>query len=255
MDKYFIENGFDINKKKYGGLNGLHNFHVKPAGLIDIVKYLIYKGIFIVEENINDIEYDIIMKSKIGYLRYNINGKDKNGNNLLIIAGILNHFELIKFFIENKINIFEKNIYGFKALMVATITRNLEIMKYLKDQGLDINIENKINIHRNDINNFNSLFLSCNNGYSEIVNYLINQGININENCLNWDIRLIYAAKKGYLVYFCEYDHFDVCKHLMNSGCDIKLKDNNNNCLFYSGINFSVQIEQYFIINKHITFY
>lgn len=106
-------------------------------GHIDIVKYLIEKGA-------------------------DVNAKEKYGSTVFIYSG--DNLELIKYFIEVKgFDINSKNKYSMTALMNASYSYrdNVEVVKYLIENGADINAKNK--------NGYTALDIAVENKFTEII--------------------------------------------------------------------------------------
>ncbi len=86
-------------------------------------------------------------------------------NDLLVIAAENGHLEIVKYLVDNQVNIDEK---GNLALNFSSANGHLEVVKYLVLKGADIHADNAF-----------SLRLASEKGHLEIVKYLVKQGANI----------------------------------------------------------------------------
>ena len=107
--------------------NNINIHNVKPANkaLIEAVK----------QGNVK------LLKSQIN--KSNMDTKDEAGNTLLIIAANKNSFPIIKFLVNNGVNINEMNPVGMTALNKAIYYGHNEIANFLISKGADINLTDK----------------------------------------------------------------------------------------------------------------
>ena len=61
-----------------------------------------------------------------------INVKDREGTNALMFAANNNHFEVVKFLVDNKADVLARNINGWTAAVMAGVRGNLFIKEYLE---------------------------------------------------------------------------------------------------------------------------
>lgn len=154
----------------------------------------------------------------------------------LLIASNKNDLEDVKKQIENKnvdINFQFKD--GRTALMYASCNGNLDIVKYLYENGADLNLVEYE--YKNS-----ALMFAIGYNQEEVVKYLIEKGANINLQNINGDTPLHFACIKGYL---------NLVKLLNENGCDLNLFNNehNNAIIFAVGNNF-IDIVKYLIDNN-----
>jgi len=156
--------------------------------------------------------------NKYGYIhlvRYlveqgvNINAKDSKGNNALIIASTNGFLNLVEYLLINKIHINEKNNQGYTALMCAAMYGHLNTVKCLINHGADTKIL--------DNNGNNVLLLAVREGQLEVVRYLIELGLNVHEKNLD---------EKNALLIAIEYDHQNLVQYLHQQGINPNEKNN-----------------------------
>ena len=132
---------------------------------------------------------------------------------------------------------------------------NLEQVKYLIEQGTDINAK--------DYGGNTALTESSYEGHLDIVKYLIENGADINTKGANGYTALIWSSDKG---------HLEVVKYLIEQGADVNVKNNNGytalhyikknnmlddlipyvyNYMFFENIYNDLTIEQKHILFEH----
>ena len=242
--KELVKEGADINIQNDDKMNFLH-FSCR-YGHLHIVKYLI-------EKNKNKLEYYISKFLKIFNLSFNyfdyINIKDDFGRTPLHLAVFKSNLEIVKYLVDNGADIYSGNN---SPLMNAVGNGRLEIIKYLVEKG--------VNIHaRND----DALAEASKKGHLEIVKYLIKNGADIhtkNDCALIWaslknNFEIVkYLVEKGAnihakndeaLKYASACGYFDIVKYLVEKGANINAK--NNEALAYASINNHLKIVKYLI--------
>jgi len=105
---------------------------------------------------------------------------------------------------NNKDNQNIQNDSSFKYLLIAFEKKNIFMVKYVVEQGADINKTNE--------NYETPFFYACERGNKTIVKYLVEQGANINEEKGNGETPLFYAIKSGNEI---------IVKYLVEQGADI----------------------------------
>lgn len=136
--KELIENGADINRFYGGGMTpwyitsihickilldncpdtheGDREYGVTPLwlackyGHLDLVKFLIKKGVC-------------------------VNQRNNNGETPLYIACYYGHLDVVKFLIHKGVDINQANEYGKTPLLVASLNGHLDVVKYLSQKG------------------------------------------------------------------------------------------------------------------------
>lgn len=142
-------------------------------GYID--KYDIYP-------KITKVSFDSILNSKdsIGLLMNNRNFiyyKTITGDNLLILSCKDKNIPLVKFLLEEGVDVNDKNDCGNTALMWACFVGSMELVKILFEKGADIN-------HRNNCG-YSGFMWACKNGWLDIVKYLFDKDCDISSDRYN----------------------------------------------------------------------
>lgn len=139
-----VENGADLNVKNKKGITPL----IYSVGDFDLMKYLIENG----AKDINSVlRYATNMEMLKYLISKGANVKSNEGIALFFkFVSKCNGFsrcddteakemQMIKFLVENGIDVNAKSTKGTTALMIATKTQKLSIMEYLVSKGADIN--------------------------------------------------------------------------------------------------------------------
>ena len=146
----------------------------------------------------------------------NVYAKDDFGINLLQYAARTkneNSLEIAKIFIKYGISPAEEDHYGDNALSDACgISKNLDMIKILVENGADVNSKNKLG----KTALFEAVF-----GYSEsipeIIEYLVDKGADVNVKDNSGNTLLTDAVEHGM--------PYDVVKMLINYGIDVNEKN------------------------------
>ncbi|KAJ5067186.1 ankyrin repeat ph and sec7 domain containing protein secg-related [Anaeramoeba ignava] len=197
--KYLIEKGININEKNKNKETPLHFVCQNINGnSLEVIKYLIEKGI-----NINEKNQD--KETPLHFVCQNINE---------------NSLEVIKYLIEKGININEKNKDENTPLHITCQNDSKEIVELLLGkEGINVNEKNK------DENTY--LHIACQNTSLEIVQLLLGkEGINVNEKNKDEKIPLECISPKD--------NSAKIYRLLVEKGADINEK---NNDLFQSPLN------------------
>jgi ankyrin repeat protein len=178
--KYVIENGCDVNIKKWNGSN--EYIYASIFGHLEIMKYLEDCGIDTHVRTTNKEEYDAfdyaVREGHIDIVKYliekghDINIINNDGDNAYTIAACYGNYEIMMLLETNGANIHNLNKLNYNAFLYAVCKGNLKMVKYLVDKRLDINIKNKFGMNAYEIS---KLY-----GYTEILKYLEEQQILIN---------------------------------------------------------------------------
>ncbi|XP_046579025.1 ankyrin repeat domain-containing protein 50-like isoform X2 [Haliotis rubra] len=107
-----------------------------------------------------------LLKSKGG----DVTSTDDNGNNILHVACIGGHVEMVKHIVSNKmVDINSRGQYGRTPVLMATGAGHVEVVESLEGGGADITLTD------DDSNNI--LHVACYGGYLNIVKYVISLNI------------------------------------------------------------------------------
>jgi ankyrin repeat protein len=175
----------------------------------------------------------------------------KNGGNIneniqdtmppFLVACDKGNIEIVKFLIEKGSNVTIKiknkndtNINNLNAIFLLAFpqseySKNIEIAKYIIENGVDVNSDNGKGItalmiwSRGDISSNKN-----NKGYLEIVNLLVKKGAEVNKKGNAGFTAMTYAVVAG---------QSDILKVLIENGGDINIKDNQGRSLL---INFAI---------------
>jgi ankyrin repeat protein len=148
-------------------------------GYLKIVKLLLENG-----ANVND-QYALLTAIKNNYLEITKllieNGADVNANNGAALAGASQrgHLEIVKLLLSPTVG---ADVNASKALAVAS---DLEIVKFLIENGADVNANNGV-----------ALDYASRNGNLEIVKFLLENGADVNANN---GAALAGASQRGHL--------------------------------------------------------
>ncbi len=178
--KHLVEQGAMIDSNSNDlGLTAL--MWASQNGNIDIANYLIKQGADI--SNMTIVEW-----AGLGFLQ-DVEDSIKLGNDInigspfygvtaLMTASDNGHIEVVKFLIENGADINAKMDYVETALMYASTAGHLEVVKYLIKNGADMNV-------RTDF--FESaLIKAIMYGHLDVVKHLVESGVNINHDKDKW---------------------------------------------------------------------
>lgn len=133
--------------------------------------------------------------------------------NTLMFGVIYNHLDIVKYLVEKGIDIDVGNSY---AIIRSAGDGNLDIVKYLVENGASID-------------NKNLLYSAIGGGNLEIVKYLVEKGANINDPHL--------------LSYAVECDNFEIVKYLVDKGANV----NNSSTLSNAVLNNNLEIVKYLV--------
>ena len=195
--KYLIEHGANINAKtNHGSTVLMEASYGSRFANLETVKYL-------VEEKGMD-----------------INHADDKGWTALTCSITGKSFGIFKYLVEHGANINVKDKYGKTVLDLAfslevhtyrKLKEYLEIVKYLLDKDVDINVENEFRL--------NDLIVKASGwGDLELVKCLLDKGVDINSKDSGSDTALMRA---------CYYEKLEVVKYLIKNGADVNIKNDN----------------------------
>ena len=142
-----------------------------------------------------------------------INQPDEQGKHPFLYAVSFGHLETVQFFVEHGADLtVEESGQGSgtvgPALVLASLTGNLPIVKYLIEQKTDVNITNRFGT--------TPLQIASRTGHMEIVRFLLQSGATINQQNNNQSTSLNLASENG---------HVKIVQELLKAGADVNLED------------------------------
>lgn len=151
----------------------------------------------------------------------------------LLWACVQGNYFLVQDLIENGCNRDAIEIYGNNALLDASGSGNISIVKYLISEGFDKN-------WRNSKNGNSAIHLASQYGHLDVVKYLVQIGCDVNSKTKTvYSNCSICAAVCGNLELF---------KFLQSNGCDIKCKNINDDlCVHFAAAKNKPNIIEYLL--------
>ena len=140
-----------------------------------------------------------------------INVKDKKNRTPLELAVGNGHFQVVKMLLTyKKVNINAKGNDDWAILHIASQVNNLEMVRYLVDEGSNINAKNA--------SGSKPIHIAAREGYKDTVEFFLSKGLSINDLGAANQTLLHYATMKGQL---------EVVKYLITQGADVNARDTN----------------------------
>ena len=142
-----------------------------------------------------------------------------SGSTLMHFAAADDRLDVMKWLKEQGEDVNAENNYTETPMYIASIYGNLEIMKWLKDQGADINF--KVRGGRT------LMHYAADGGHLEVMKWLKDQGaeINVKANGFGWDSIYGYTPMHSASV----GGHLEVMKWLKEQGADVNDKTSYGN--------------------------
>lgn len=184
--KHLVKSGAELNSKDDLGVTAL--MYASQNGNVDIANYLI-------DQDADISSMTIVEWAGLGFLK-EVKDSIKRGNDVnmgspfygvtaLMTASDNGHIDVVKYLIENGSDVNKVMDYAETALMYASTSGELEVVKYLSENGADINA-------RTDF--FESaLIKAIMYGHLDVVKYLSESGVNINHDKDKWGGRSILS--------------------------------------------------------------
>ena len=133
--------------------------------LVDLINYATKSG------NLEAIKY-VVEKDKY-VVEEDRRFKDRLVSSVILPkAAYYGHLEIVKYLVENGADINAKDYEEFTSLIRASINGHLEVVKYLVENGADINTKDHVGI--------TPLIYASMLGNFELVKYLIGKGADVN---------------------------------------------------------------------------
>ncbi|XP_048253953.1 ankyrin repeat domain-containing protein 17-like [Haliotis rufescens] len=162
---------------------------------------------------------------------------DTHGDNILHLACLRGHVEMVKYILSQKIlDINSRGLYGRTPLMFAATEGHRDVFDSVMSKGGNASL---VDTHGDNI-----LHLACLRGQVEMVKYILSQNIlDINSRGQHGRTPLMFAATEG---------HRDVFDLVMSKGGDVSAFDGNgNNILHLACVGGNVEIVKY-ILSQNI---
>jgi len=135
----------------------------------------------------------------------------KNYNKSIHYAAIEGHLEVVKYLLENGANINAIGNLDYQSIHCAALEGHLEVVKYLLENGADINAKNS--------DGYQPIHCAVFEGHLEVVKYLLENGADINAKDNVGKTPLYHA------VYDC---NMECIKYLILQGADVNISTEDN---------------------------
>ena len=137
--------------------------------------------------------------------------KDPCGRSPLIWASINGDFNLVRYLVDKGVDVNIQDANANTAFTVSAERGHLSILQYLSEKGADIFLhEAPYAVADAPLNS------AAQNGFTKIVKFLVEKGTDVDPEIKNYEMTpLIYAA---------ENDHIDIMKFLIEHGADVNKK-------------------------------
>ncbi len=135
-----------------------------------------------------------------------VEASNRYGNTALMVAVYNGHLEVVKYLAECGVDLEVKD--GDTALMKAAINGHLDVVKCLAECGADV--------HQKDRYEQTALVEAATHGHWEVVKCLVELGADLEAQDKNGRTALMKAARDGYL---------EVVEYLVQNGADLEAKD------------------------------
>lgn len=121
------------------------------------------------------------------------------------------YFEMVNFFVENKVNINQSNNkINATPFMLAAQNGHLKIVELLLKHDAEIDWQ--------DESGMTPLIAAVQNGYLDVVEYLVEHKANVNkQESIHGKTAIMFAAYNGYM---------DIVKYLLENGANVNIKSN-----------------------------
>lgn len=165
---------------------------------------------------------------------YSLFEKDEAGRNALMLASEINSIELCNIILkENKAIINDYDKLGFTALMIACKNGNLSLVKFLVENGADVNFSPPIGFMSTVFEN------ALPEEISNLTRYVNSRGFLYESLCYKGSTALLCATNGG---------HYKICKYLLEHGSDVNASDSQNNtCLINASFYNHIELCKLFI--------
>ncbi len=157
-----------------------------------------------------------------------INKSPKKKNVLLFYFSIKGNTKIVRYLVEQHgVNVNTKGNFGDTIWFSACSQGNLELVKYL--------IENGAKIDAADTDGKTVLIDACENGNLKLVKYLVEE--------MNMDVNAKDKYGQTVLLFTCQCRNLDIVKYLVEHGADVNAKFNNGQTLLHWAKKYSFDKE------------
>ena len=123
--------------------------------------------------------------------KYGVNINPIDSKPPITIAAMKNHINIVKYFLNNSININQNNYFDFSPLYVSSQEGHFDIVELLLSKSW-------ININDNNYRGYTPLYVAARNGHKNIVKLLISRGANPNSIGGDSSTPLYVASQNGF---------------------------------------------------------
>ena len=149
----------------------------------------------------------------------NLEVKNSMGNTPLMLATISGNIEVVKYLTSKKVNIDDKDLLGDTVIFHAISSGNLELVKMF--------IEKAVNLNATNAQGETPLSYAVTTGNSELVKIILEKGINVDVKNQRGETPLSIAALNGDL---------NLVSLLLKNGANLDIKNNQGNNAIVSAI-------------------
>lgn len=176
------------------------------------------------------IEENHFMKQK----KWKINEKDECCNTPIFICcrkGALSTLKILRSGIK-RFRVNQRNIDDATLLLVACRSGNVELVKWLMEEGSDI--------HETDRYDNSSIIIATRDGHLDLVQFLVEQGCNVNHKNRSGETPFLIASSEGYL---------EIAQYLVGIGCSIrdKILTSGSSCIHLAAIGGHIKVFEWLI--------
>jgi hypothetical protein len=187
-----------------------------------LIKYRFYLGLNEDISNFGETEYFLekrIQKGDLEALKYLIEHHEESDakpkNESLMSASFNGHLTLVKYLVENGADLNATNYRDDTVLIQASFGGHLDVIKYLAEIGADLNARG----YKNDT----VLIDAAYSGFLKVVEYLVENGADLNA-IGSWDQTALMNAAIS--------DRVEIVKYLAEKGADLNAKNNKGETAF-----------------------
>ena len=212
-------------------------------GRLETVKYLLQNG-----ANMDAKTTEARNENNGGFSRrYNFFPEDDLTS--MLMAARYGHLQIVKYLHENGVDINSKNNKNESALFLASFNGHFQVVKYLHEKGADVNQRSS------DIKtNITPLAISARHGHLNVVEYLVQNGAEIDAGMDSMNMRTHVAYEDNFTALHeaARSNQLHVVKFLHENGADIDMKSKNrliSTTYFRSPVRVAAEFGHFSIVN------